>query len=223
MIRAIFLKEWWKTRLTICLIGIGWLALTVYVLLTIRNSMMVSGHVETIATMLSRDMLFIEPLRYMPALAGVVLAFVQWMPEMTQKRLQLTLHLPLPYPFSVGSMLGYGVFVLAAIAGVNLLLLGYVERLWVPAELIRTTLLTLLPAYVASLMAYLLTAWVVLEPTWSMRCLCIVMSIGLLALFFLNAMPLTYMRLLPWLVLLTVLCAGLPLYSVYRFQLGKGL
>lgn len=46
--------------------------------------------------LLSRDVVFIETLTYIPLLAGLLLAIVQFVPEMQQKRLKLTLHLPYP-------------------------------------------------------------------------------------------------------------------------------
>lgn len=223
MTRAIFCKEWWKTRWWVLLGACLSAGVTAYILLTLRSTMTVSGEVETIASMLGRDTLFIDPMRYIPVAFGLLLGCIQWLPEMQQKRIKLTLHLPLPYPRSIGTMLGYGVMVLAAVSLCNMCLLGGIELLWLPRELVRFTLLTLLPYQVAGVMTYLLTAWVILEPTWGMRCVAGLMSLALVSIFFLNTMPLVYMRLLPWLIVLTALCAMLPLYSVYRFNLGKGL
>lgn len=223
MLNSIFYKEWLKTRLAVCLIWTATTGVIAYLLLALRSTIATSGAVETIATMLGRDMIFVNLTQFIPLLAGVCLAVVQWLPEMQNKRIKLTLHLPVSYLKSIGLMLCYGIVCLLAMTVVNLGLLWAVETIWLPAELIRHTLLTMLTWYLGGIAGYLLVSWIILEPVWKMRVAAMCMAGPLLALFYLTPQPETYNRFLPILMFLTGICVLLPYYSIYRFKTGKGL
>ena len=96
MKKAIFYKEWIKTRryfpiaLTVSVIFI------IYALLGVQRVINFRGVAHLWEILLSRDVVFIETLTYIPLLAGLLLAIVQFVPEMQQKRLKLTLDLPYP-------------------------------------------------------------------------------------------------------------------------------
>ena len=223
MLKSIFIKEWLKTRLAVCLILASTTGLIGYLLLSLRSTITTSGAVETIATMIGRDMIFVNLMQFVPLLAGVCLAVVQWLPEMQNKRIKLTLHLPVSYTWSIGLMLAYGICCLVLTDVLNLSLLWAVEAVWLPAELIRHTLLTMLTWYIGGIAGYLFVSWIILEPVWKMRVGAMCIAAALLALFFLTPQPEVYNRFLPLLVLLTASCVLLPYYSIYRFKTGKGL
>ena len=96
MNKAIFFKEWIKTR------GLFFIALLVslcfagYVMMRINRVITFKGADHLWAILLSRDTVFIELLQYLPLIIGALFASSQFIPEMTQKRLKLTLHLPYP-------------------------------------------------------------------------------------------------------------------------------
>ena len=58
--------------------------------------------------MLQRDVIFIDMLQYIPLIAGILMAIVQFVPEMQRKCLKLTLHLPYPELKMTGNMLPPG-------------------------------------------------------------------------------------------------------------------
>lgn len=223
MLRSLFCKEWLKTRLVVALAWFATMGMILYLLLSLRHTILTSGAVETIATMLGRDLIFVDIMRFVPLIIGVCLALAQWLPEMQQKRLKLTLHLPVHYAYSISIMLLYGVVVMLGISLSNLLLLGAVEAIYLPYEIIRHTLLTMLTWYLAGIMGYLLFSWVILEPIGRMRVFALCISAALLSICYLSSMPEAYNYLLPALLLLTLLLFMLPFYSVYRFKQGKGL
>lgn len=205
---------------------LAWFAsmgIILYLLFDLRHTVITSGAVETVATMLGRDLILVDLMRFVPLVIGVCLALAQWLPEMQQKRLKLTLHLPVHYAWSVSVMLLYGLLVLLLTACCNLLLLCAVEAVWLPWELIRHTLLTMLPWYLAGLMGYLLCAWIILEPVARVRIAALCMGAALVGLCFLSSIPEAYNVFLPVLCVLAAVLFLFPLYSVYRFKQGKGL
>lgn len=142
MKKAIFYKEWIKTRryfpiaLTVSVIFI------IYALLGVQRVINFRGVAHLWEILLSRDVVFIETLTYIPLLAGLLLAIVQFVPEMQQKRLKLTLHLPYPQNRMLMLMLIAGLSELIVIYLIDYLILYvYLQNILAP-ELTDRILLT---------------------------------------------------------------------------------
>ena len=217
----IFYKEWLKTRwYCLAALAVTW-GFTGYCLLRIGRVVRLMGAEHLWLVMLERDAIFIEPLMFVPLIAGALLALVQFAPEMLQSRLKLTLHLPCSHTRMVAAMLGYGLLVLAGCFASCFALMGVYLYGILPAELRAYVLLTALTWHVAGLAAYLLGAWVCLEPTWKRRAVNLLVSACLLRVFFLSTVPEAYNPFLPLLVVCTLSLAVLPQLSVWRFKAGK--
>lgn len=221
MIKSIFYKEWLKLRLFWCLAVVVHIGLIAYLLLSLRSTLLASGVVETWATMIGRDVLMVNQLMYLPLVTGVVLALCQWLPEMQIKRIRLTLHLPIDYTASIGTMLLCSICGLCLLFAVDAAVLAIVEQMWLPRELVWRTFLTCLPWFIGGVVGFTCTSWCLLEPQWKIRCVDILMGAPMVALCFLTAQPACYVKMFPWLLLVLVATACLPFYSVYRFKLGK--
>lgn len=220
MIKAIFYKEWIKMR-WFCLVAALFLAgFTAYALLRVQRVITFKGAAHIWEVMLEKEVVFINILQYLPVLLGVLLALVQFIPEMTHKRLKLTLHLPFPQRKMILLMMGVGLAALAVLSAVQAFVLWcYFHTLLAP-ELVSRILLTSLPWYLAGLALYPLAAWVCLEPTWRRRVADILVAVGVCRLFFLSETPQAYDGMLPWLLALLLCVLFFPLLSVYRFKQG---
>ena len=220
MIKAIFYKEWIKMR-WFCLVAALFLAgFTAYALLRVQRVITFKGAAHIWEVMLEKEVVFIDILQYLPVLLGVLLALVQFIPEMTHKRLKLTLHLPFPQRKMILLMMGVGLAALAVLSAVQAFVLWcYFHTLLAP-ELVSRILLTSLPWYLAGLALYPLAAWVCLEPTWRRRVADILVAVGVCRLFFLSETPQAHDGMLPWLLALLLCVLFFPLLSVYRFKQG---
>ena len=220
MIKAIFYKEWIKMR-WFCLVAALFLAgFTAYALLRVQRVITFKGAAHIWEVMLEKEVVFIDILQDLPVLLGVLLALVQFIPEMTHKRLKLTLHLPFPQRKMILLMMGVGLAALAVLSAVQAFVLWcYFHTLLAP-ELVSRILLTSLPWYLAGLALYPLAAWVCLEPTWRRRVADILVAVGVCRLFFLSETPQAYDGMLPWLLALLLCVLFFPLLSVYRFKQG---
>lgn len=221
MEKAIFYKEWIKTRWYFLLSTLLLAAFTGYCLLNVSRIIEFKGAVHLWEVMLERDAVFVDLLTYLPLLAGLLMAVFQFVPEMQQSRLKLTLHLPYPHYRMVASMLLYGTLALCVTYLVSLALIGICFDTLVARELFARVVLTALPWYAAGLAAYFLTAWVCLEPTWKRRILNMLVGAGVLRIFFLAPAPEAYNAFLPGLTLFTLLLSLLGMLSVYRFKTGE--
>ena len=146
---------------------------------------------------------------------------VQFVPEMQQKRLKLTLHLPYPQNRMLMLMLIAGLSELTVIYLINYLILyAYLQNILAP-ELTDRILLTSLPWYIGGITAYSLTSWICLEPTWKRKLLNFFISCGIIRIFFLSNVPQAYDGFIWILLLFTGFTFILPWLSVTRFKAGK--
>ena len=218
---AIFYKEWIKTRWYFLLAVLATLGFTGYCMLRINRVVEMKGAAHVWEVMLQRDVIFIDMLQYIPLIAGILMAIVQFVPEMQRKCLKLTLHLPCPELRMIGAMLLYGGLLLGVLFAVSLGVLFVAFRAVLAPELVRHILLTAAPWYAAGIAAYLLAAWICLEPTWRRRLLYGAVAACVLRLFFLAPAPEAYDGFLPWLTLCTLCTASWSWWSVVRFKEGR--
>ena len=165
--------------------------------------------------LVTKETVLTELLRYVPAIAGALLALGQFIPEIQQKRLKLTLHLPYPQGKMLLMMALYGLVALTLLfalqAGVSA---------WVPGELVARVLRTMAVWYLAGWAGYLFTSALCLEPTWRLRVLILLVAAGFLRLLYLSGIPEAYNGFFPWLLLYVAASAGLVFAGVARFKEG---
>lgn len=217
----IFYKEWIKTRWFLLLACLAMWGFAGYCMLRVNRVVDLKGVEHLWEVMLSRDAVFVDLLEFVPLLIGVLLALVQFVPEMHRKCLKLTLHLPYPQLKMINGMLLYGLLALLLCYGAGyLLMFAYLQNI-LACELYSRILLTALPWHLAGWAAYLLLAWICLEPTWKRRVLYLAASLLLLRIFFLAPAPEAYNGFLPLLALCTLLLTSLSWLSVARFKEGR--
>ena len=215
-------KEWIKTRLAV----IGILLLTngfaAYAMMRLHNAIGLMGAPHIWQAMLEHEAepTFVAILQYVPLVCGIILACAQFCPEMYHKCLKLTLHLPCSHFSMMMQMLGYGCLTLLVCYALNFAIMwGYMSQVIAP-ELYSRLLMACLPWYMAGLASYLLTAWIILEGSWSRRLLDGVVAVLCLKVFMMSSYPCAYLPALPWLIVFCVGCLLLPWISIDRFKKG---
>lgn len=221
MIQAILYKEWIKTRRAVLLAAALLAGYVAYAAIHTGQLFRVDGAVATWANMILKDAFPLPAaLRWLPLLTGVLAGIAQFVPEMTNKRLKLTLHLPMPERRVLSVMLLYGAGTLVALyAGTILAAWGILARYY-PAEFLAGFLWRALPWFVAGVVGYLFAAWTCVEPAWTRRASNALVATGALAACYLDAPAGGYLPMLPYLALLTGAGFCLPFYSAARFKEG---
>ena len=221
MMKAIFYKEWIKTRwywLLALMLSVGFAG---YAMLRIGRVCTLKGVEHLWIVMLQRDAIFVDLLQFVPLFLGLAFAVVQFAPEMHHKSFKLTLHLPIRAMKAVAAMLLWGVVALLAIFLPALILMwGYMQTILV-TELWQHVLWSTLPWYLAGIAAYLFAAWIALEPTWSRRVINAAMALLLMRLYFLAPAPEAYNGFLPLLTGVTLAYSMLTMISLTRFRDGR--
>ena len=216
-----YYKEWIKTRWYLLLAFVTLMGFTGYSMLRFYRALGMKGAEHLWEVMLTRDAIFVDLLTYIPVLLGIILALVQFVPEMHRKCLKLTLHLPCSHQRMLYEMLSFGVLALFVIFLVSFLTLFVFFGNYLAPELYSHVLLTTLPWYLSGIAAYLLLSWICLEPTWKMRVFNLVVTLLILRIYFLSSTPEAYNYFLPGLTLLTLLTGTFSSLSVQRFKEGK--
>lgn len=220
LFKALSYKEWVKTRKFVFVVLLLLAAVTVYAYIDVTYSIRVNEAVNVWYGFIFQGMSVSGLMMYLMPLSGIAMAIVQFVPEMTNKRLKLTLHLPASETRLVSAMLlfGYGVLLVLYLASMGLLSL-LVGRI-LPAEVICMMVSQLLPWAMAGLTGYGFTVWICVEPSWKQRLFNMLISLGLLAVFFVSLYPGTYSGFVWGMMLILISSFVFPFYSCVRFKQG---
>ena len=221
MINAIFYKEWIKTKWVAILSFLTLFGFSTFLIYNLYRMIELKGAVHIWEVMIHRDALFITMINYIPLIIGVVFAITQFVPEMQRKQLKLTLHLPYDSNKMVAVMVGYGMGMLILMFGLTLLYFTLFFSQVLVIELVKHIMLTALVWFLAGIVSSLLTAWIVLEPTWKRRIFYLVISILLLRIFFMSGDGQAYNSFIGWIFLFIVLFVSFAFMSVIRFKEGR--
>lgn len=220
MIQALFYKEWIKTRQVIFLSIILFAGFITYTFIDIAQMFRLNRPETIWSSIILKDIYLISNVQWLPLVAGTVLSIAQYVPEIINKRLKLTLHLPLQDGTIVTWMLSYGFFVLLTLFTITIATLLIGLNTYFPNEFILSSFYTSIPWFMAGFTAYFLTAWIILEPVWKYRVSFIMISICTLILYFFDGKSGAYIPFIPYLLIIMVMSIYFPFYSVIRFKEG---
>jgi len=221
MKRALVYKEWKKTKwFSIGILSAGVLLLA-YIFMKQGRSFRFAGMEHLWDVVINRDQFLFRNLKYFPLAAGVSLGLAQFIPEIIQKRIKLSLHLPMSERSTILVMLGYGQILLLGIFVIHILGVLLFAQVCFPTEFIISMLQTIAPWYISGLVAHSFVAMICLEPTWKRRVFNMLLMIGTVKLCFLSDFPGAYGSLLCFLIIIPVYVLPFTFSSVYRFKTGE--
>lgn len=214
-------KEWLKTRRVFVMSMLTAAAVAVYAVLSMKRLIELKGVDHLWLIMLLKDNMFIDIIKYVPLAVGIATGVAQMVPEVTQKRLKLTLHLPYPQGRLVLLMLLAGMAELIIIYVVQAAIIAVYDFTILPAELVSRVMLTTVPWYIAGFNAYLFVAAICLEGTWGRRMIIALLGVAVLMIYFLQPVPEAYNGLIPGMIIFTAALTLLSFGSVIRFKEGR--
>ncbi len=144
-------------------------SLTLYAFLTERSTLIQQGASTTWYRHLFMFTTYIGLFKLAPVVIGVALSVFQFLPELGQKRLRLSLHLPLDPKITLLTMVLFG----EAILLVGMVFLFVVLTLFMsflmPWQLISPAILSIIPWGLAGIIGYNFMVVVLLEPVFFQR------------------------------------------------------
>ena len=220
MFGPITYKEWLKIRWTVLGLSALMLMSLIYTYAIVNYTYRFSEANGFWYNLIYRGSSYYSRINYLPLLSGLILAAVQWVPEIQRKRIKLTFHLPVNEYSILMQMIGIGASTLALIFSGFYLLFALLGYYYFPAEIVHSAMLTLFPRFLLGMSAYLMAAYIILEPHMLRRILYAVISVGLGKLFLYGWFYNIYDRILPQMLLLTLLLSIAVIYPGHRFKKG---
>ena len=217
---ALSYKEWMKTRRILGVCVLVFAAVLLYSFIEVRHDMRLESAENVWYSFIFQGMSVAPLFMWIPPLAGLSVAVSQFVPEMTNKRLKLTLHLPAGETHIMLDMLLYGVASLAILFVVFEVLLIGLMRIYLPWEIVSSMLIQHLPWLAAGIAAYGFASWICIEPQWKQRILNALIAISGLSILFITTLPESYIRFGWGMILIVIVSVFAPLLSCARFKNG---
>jgi hypothetical protein len=169
MYRSLFEKEWIKLRwVFLAYLIISYSALA-SIAMDLNHAFKIHSAVKYWNNVIAYQVFFFQLLKFIPVIGGLTIAILQFVPESLNQRYRLAFHLPI----NEQKLLLYMLFIgSAAILMINLLTIGgyaCICSIFFPSEIVKISMVTMVPWFLAGLITYLGTATVVTEPNWVQR------------------------------------------------------
>ncbi len=221
MWKSVFYKEWLKIRWFIVgytllgVMGIGYLSLA------LKHNFAFTGGKNVWNAVLFQGYQFYSLFKYVPLAGGLAIAIAQYLPETVNKRLKLTIHLPLAenkvlllmQAFGAGSLLVSFLIFGGLLSGFSLI--------YFPIEMVADIVITILPWLLSGFAAYFMVALIILEPKWIFRFCYLLVGGFFLAIYFASSATSAYAPVNSGLIVLTALLSIAFVFSAYRFRKGE--
>lgn len=221
MEKAIIFKEWIKTRMVFAISLVLAVSVALYAVLMMNRLIELKGAEHLWLIMLLKDNTFVDIIKYVPLVIGLAVGVAQMAPEMSQKRLKLTLHLPYPQGRLIALMLLSGLCELFVIYFLQAAIIATYDFSILPVELVERVMLTTLPWYFAGFTAYLFVTAICLEGTWRRRIVLSLLAIAVLMMYFLQTAFEAYNGMMFIIIIATLLLTVLSFGSIIRFKEGR--
>ena len=158
--------------------------------------------------------------KWLPVGIGLALALAQYVPEASDRRLKLTLHLPMREWKIILAMCAFGWTFIVSCAILLSFLLSFRLASSLPWPLVFVNVVGLVPWLMASVVAYNFAAGVCIEPRVSGRIRLAVGGVAVTLLYMANCTPAAYSTAVLPLFLLMLASVAVPFLSVSRFKEG---
>lgn len=221
MYQAILYKEWLKIRWVVLGSVLVILGFMVYIGLNVRQYFEMNNPINVWVYFVQRKALYYSVLKYIPTFTAIILAIVQFAPEMAKKRYRLTFHLPFSETKSLLFMSSIGLAFILLIAIIILIGLAIIGSIYFPAEVTISSLITVLPWLLAGFVSYLATSATVLDPSWKYRVLMVLFFVPFIQSLFLERGYCEYQYSIGTYFLVSILFGIIILFPGYRLRKGS--
>ncbi|MBW6458222.1 MAG: hypothetical protein K0B52_03575, partial [FCB group bacterium] len=167
-------------------------------------------------SLLLKNIVFVK---FLPLITGLVFALLQFVPEMSRNRMRLSYHLPISEKKLLLSSVGIGYMFLLAEIIFLFLGLWLVVSINYPAEVVQKALLSTIPWFLGGSAVYFLTSFIILEPSWIYRIIYVVVSYGVVTMYY-EASTYDQYRSLWAFILIVALMPLTILFAGHRFRRG---
>src|SRR5258708_20321050 len=151
MWKSIIYKEWLKIRKPAIILFLAGILLIIGIYSGVRHDLILRDAELVWVKILIMNSVYFTILKFFPLIIGLLVGIAQFVPEIIDKRIKLTLHLPVNEETVVLKMIGFGVFSLFIVFGIMLLLFYSLGSYYFPYEIAGPSLVSILPWFMAGL------------------------------------------------------------------------
>lgn len=220
MWKSLFYKEWLKVRWSFILMALIGIVAIGYIFLALKHSFAFSGARNIWSAILFQGFQYFKIFKFVPLSGGIVFSLAQYLPEITNKRIKLSFHAPLPENKVLLLMQAFGTLCLFSLFSIFLGLFALLGSVFLPIEIVGAGIVTSLPWTLAGLSAYFLVAFIVLEPAWIFRFFYSLFGAAFISVHFIQAGIESYRPVILSLFLMSILISNAVLFSGYRLRKG---
>lgn len=221
MWKSVFYKEWLKIRWFILLYALVGFVVIVYIYLKLKHSFMFLGAKNVWGAILFQSIVYFKVFRFIPLIGGTIIAFTQYLPEVLNKRIKLSFHLPLNENKILLLMQVFGALSLFISFLVFLILFGIIGLYFLPEQIVLDSLITIFPWILAGFSSYFIVSFLVLEPMWIYRFIYFLNGAFFISIHFASIITVSYKPIILSLTLMSILLSSALLFSGYRFRKGE--
>lgn len=223
MYKAILYKEWLKIRWMVLGYLIILLGFLTYIGLDTRYWFEMNDPIQVWLVVIQRKILYYTVIKYIPVFAAIVLAIVQFVPEMVKKRYRLSFHLPIGETHSLLFMIAIGIGVMLITSAIYLLGLTLIGMTFFPVEVTRSSLMTVAPWLLAGIVTYLGATAVTVDPSWKYRIVYVLLFAPFIHSLFLEGGYSEYQFSFGTYLLISLIFFIIVLFPGYRLRKGSKL
>jgi len=220
MIKAVLFKEWLKMKWAFWGLLILWLVVVLYVYIDIVHQLKFYEASIIWYNIVTLGLSYYSIIFYLPVLSGLILGIAQFVPEITEKRLKLTLHLPIKENRILFSMISIGGLMLLVLYLVSIFGLIFVSSMFYASQITVSMLITIAPWYFAGIVIYFSSAMIILEPIWLRKILYLPVALGFTNLLLEEGWFNMYEKSLITFLVLTLFFILSVLITGFRFKRG---
>lgn len=214
-------KEWIKIRWYAAVALLLNLGTVLFLAFSVKSIIWHWGASQYFASLILEKPIFFGTFKYIPVLTALLIGLSQFIPEITDKRIKLSLHLPVKNTVTIYSMVLFGFSVMAAILSISTLLLMLFFSFCFPTEITQAVWITLIPWILGGITCYFFIAMISLEPVWKYRFLYIIFVYFILQLFYFPYGLGNAITSYPLLLVITLISSISIIYTSHRFNKGE--
>lgn len=220
MILHLFYKEWLKTKwfvLVSLLLGIG---VILYMFIDLNSNIInqegASSYMYYWLIRGGKD--YYSVFKYVPIAVALLIGIAQYMPEVLQKRIKLTLHLPTNETLTLYTMVLYGFLVMLALMIIFLTVFFSFNLYFMTKEVHVMALESLTPWVMGGMVTYFFVAMIAMEPRWKFRFIYAIVVYKVVDLYLQH---MNFQGIYPLLLIIFIIASVSMIYTANRFKIGE--
>ena len=221
MFKSVVFKEWLKIRWFLIILSLISVIAVGNIFLKVQHNITFNEANKYWYLLLFQNHHYFRYLKIVPLLTGLAIAVAQYIPEIMNRRIKLTFHLPVNENKILIMMLGFGTISLLVSYAIMFSIFTGLSNCFFAKEIVHAAIISVTPWFLAGFAAYFLAALIILEAIWKYRIAYFITACAFILLYFENSVAGGYSPVNLKMAILTLLISVSLLFSAYRFRKGE--